>query len=151
MDIHLKRSIIEHFCWISILFILFFQSVLQNFSIISNVALLFFAIQQYPKMDNAKKRLTVITIIWLLFLAGYSVLQGNQVGLVIRFCLIIMFVISAYLWKIEHAFFLKALYRVSFLLVIGLIVLEAYMFSLSESEYMFLRDNFFIAKLKSNK
>ena len=141
----IKRNKLEHLCWILVLFILFFQSVLQNYSIISNVALLLIAIQQYPRMDYEKKRYLAMMLVWILFLIAYSMLLGNDVGLAVRFGLIVLFVISAYLWKIEYNVFVKTLFWISFMLVIGLICLEIYMFTLSESEYMFLRDQFFQA------
>lgn len=141
----INKNIIEHLCWILVLVILFFQSVLQNYSIISNVALLLIAIQQYPQMNLEKKRYLSMGIVWILFLIAYSILLGNEVGLAVRFGIIVLFVISAYLWKIDYIYFIKALFWISFTLAIGLIGLEFYMFSLSESEYMFLRNQFFQA------
>lgn len=140
-----KDGYVEHLCWLLILLILLFQSVLQKYSIISNAALLIVAVKQYQKMSIVKKRYLVLAIVWLLLLTGYSVLQGNQIGLATRFGMIILFVISAYLWRIDYIYFFKALFWISFMLVIGLIGLEAYMFTLSEPEYKFLRNNFFIA------
>ena len=96
-------------------------------------------------MNLEKKRYLSMGIVWILFLIAYSILLGNEVGLAVRFGIIVLFVISAYLWKIDYIYFIKALFWISFTLAIGLIGLEFYMFSLSESEYMFLRDQFFQA------
>ena len=145
MRIKINRETIEYTCWSLVLLILFFQSILQEFSIISNAALLIIAILQNQKMNKEKSEYLGLVIVWILFLIGYSILLDNRVDLVIRFGLIIFFVISAYLWKVDYFCFIKPLFWVSFFLVIGLIGLEIYMFSLSESEYMFLRDHFFLA------
>lgn len=138
------RIRIDNILWILILLILFFQCFLQKYSIISNVALLFIAIKQYPKMSKVKKGYIGLAIVWIILMIGYSVLHGNQVDLAARFGVIIFFILASYFWK-TNIVFLKALYYISFFLVIGLIGLEIYMFSLSESEYTFLRDHFFIA------
>ena len=145
MRILINRKSIEYTCWFAILLILFYQSVLQEYSIISNAALLVIAVLQFSRMGKEKMGILVCVTVWILFLIGYSVLLGNQISLAFRFGIILLLVIFSYLWKVDYVFFLKALFVSSFGLVIALFCLEGYMFTCSYDEYSMLRNNFFLA------
>ena len=145
MRILINRKSIEYTCWFAILFILFYQSVLQEYSIISNATLLVIAVLQLSRMGKEKMGILVCVTVWILFLIGYSVLLGNQISLAFRFGIILLLVLFSYLWKVDYVFFLKALFVSSFGLVIALFCLEGYMFTCSYDEYSMLRNNFFLA------
>ena len=139
----IKHKEIEVVLWTFILSILFFQSILQAYSLVSNIALFLIAISQFIRMNGSQKVFLCVIIFWLLSNVSYSVLCYNNISYSIRFGMIIFFVLSAYLWRTDYHLFFKSLFGVSLLLVISLICLEIYMFTLSESEYMILRDHFF--------
>lgn len=141
----IKNSYIDNVLWLVILIILFFQSLLKEFSVLSNIALLFILIRQIPKLSANGRRMLIWAMIWIGVLIGYSVMSGNQIPNAIRFGLIILFILSAYYWNTDCTFLIKALFYVSVALVLGLICLEIFMWTLSNEEYLALRNGYFLA------
>lgn len=76
----------------------------------------------------------------MILLVGYSLLQENNPLLATRSALILLLVLSAYTWKVNSRFFLKSLFYVSLSLVLGLVIIETYMFTVSEEEYSYIRN-----------
>lgn len=140
-----KNFFFDRFTWLVILSFLFFQSILHAYSILSNVALLCIAICQITCLDVKKRNLLFAISLWLIILFVYSLFMGNELSLAIRFSMIVFFILFSYLWKIDYHFYLRILFICSFLLVISLMALELYMFTLSNSEYLALRNGLFIA------
>ena len=141
----IKNQTIDKIAWITILIILFFQSLLKEFSALSNIALLFILIRQFPKLNVNGRRMHIWAMIWVGVLIGYSVMSGNQIPNAIRFGLIFLFILSAYFWNTDYTFLIKALFYVSAALVLGLICLEIFMWTLSTDEYLALRNGYFLA------
>lgn len=136
---------LENYAWFLMLIILFFQSILHGLSILSNLALIFISLAQVKKLNLQSIHILSWVLMWLLILLCYSIFIGNQLSLAVRFGVILFFILSSYLWKADCRFFLKILFWSSFILVVSLFFLEAFMFSLSVEEASLLRDNFFIA------
>lgn len=141
----IKNKHIDNFLWLTILIILFFQSLLKEFSVLSNIALLFILIRQFPKLSANGRRMLIWAMIWVGVLIGYSVMSGNQIPNAIRFGLIFLFILSAYFWNTDYRFLIKTLFYISAVLVLGLICLEIFMWTLSNEEYLALRNGYFLA------
>lgn len=131
---------LDRFLWFCVILILFGQSILQDYSIVSNIALLIISIRQTFKLKLKEQSYLVAFLIWIALLFFYSILRGNEISLAFRFCLVILFVLYSYLWKVDSQFFFKCITWISGILVLCLIGLEIFMFTLSFDEYQAFRD-----------
>ena len=136
----IKSSKVEKLEWFIVLVIYFYQFLLGEFSPLSNMMLVLLYIQQWTKQSQGLLKYNTVLLIVASSLLGYSIIQGNSVVYAVRFAIILILVMSSYSWKIDYNFYLKCLYVVSLIQVLGLIILEAYMFSTSYEEYAFIRN-----------
>lgn len=136
---------VEHLAWILVLVILFGQMLFSGFSILSNLALAYISIMQITRIEVSSKKYYAALIGGILLLMGYSVFLGNSVGNATRFALIIVFILSAYSWKVDSRVFLRTLFYVSSIVVLGLIGLEIFLFSISNAEYLAIRNEIVLA------
>lgn len=140
----IKIRYLENFAWLVVLVILFWQFLFSKFSIVSNLALGYIAVMNI--LRNKNKKFFIVIGIVLLFLISYSLIQGNELSFVIRFAIIIFLLLSSYEWlMVKPRFFLKCLFIISSILVLFLIGLEAYLFSVTEAEYSFIRNEVVLA------
>lgn len=130
---------IENLAWLIIIVILFGQTLFTKVSIISNLMLGYIAVMQITRINVAYRKYYAVLIGVILLLMGYSVIQGNSGGNAVRFALIIVFILSAYIWKVDTRFFLKSLLIISSVVILGLIGLEVFLFTLSDTEYSAFR------------
>lgn len=132
-------------CLIIIIFvILSWQFLLSQFSILSNIFLLILFFLMYNNGRNEQKKEMIISILIVSFLAGYSLIMQNEVSLIVRFALIIMFVLFAYMVNvncINSRMLLKGVFIISLVLCVSVVFFEfLLLFYLGESEKQMIRN-----------
>ena len=141
----IKKSIFENAAWLVVLLILMGQALLGDFSVLSNLAVVYIWVREYLKGSKKTKKTYSLYLCCILFLIAYSLVWGNSLPLAIRFGLILLFVLSSYSWRADSTFFLKSFIILNGVLVVGLIALELYLFGSSEAEYAFIRNEIVLA------
>ena len=107
--------------------ILSWQFLLSQFSLFSNVFLLLSFILIYNNGNYEQKR-NIIVILWIVFLfSSYSLIMQNAPSLIMRFALIVIFVLSAYSLNvncINSRMLLKGVFILSLISCLCVIIFE---------------------------
>lgn len=135
-----KIRYIENLAWLIVIIFLFGQALFTKISIISNLMLGYIAVMQMARTGSQYRKYYGALVGILFLLLAYSVYQGNAIGTSARFALIIFFILTAYGWKVDSHFFLKTIFIVSSILILCLICLEIFLFSISNAEYLAIRN-----------
>lgn len=126
----INKNTILNILFISVVFILTRQVPFVTFSIIGNIGL-FGLILFGIKLSRDEKSYSIIytcilILLWVLLLFIYSILYGNEVGLAMRFLIIIYFLILVHYVKLPKEFF-KIFFLFVILQSILLIIFEFYL------------------------
>lgn len=136
---------IEKFLILIVIVILFGQSILSSISALSNVALILLAIMQFRKVPADDKMFIFRFTTFVLLLVSYSMVLDNEIKYALRFAIILILLVSSYVWKVNSRYFLKILVIVSSILILALIAFEIYLFLYPEL-ISFIRNEIVIAR-----
>ena len=97
----LKKRNIDSVCWSIILLFLVWQTFLASYSLISNLALVCLYICNYGKLQIKERKIELLIVWGISFLVAYSFIMQNEVALIVRFALILFFVLGAYFIRLN--------------------------------------------------
>ncbi len=118
---------VKDVCWWAINIILVGTAVLIKFTILSNVALLALFILSWKIFTQKEKRMSIYFCIGLLLFSSYSIVNGNNISLIIRFALIVLFLGLAYFIKLSKKVICNALITTSLVYCCLLLAGEIYL------------------------
>ena len=136
----LKKRNIDSVCWSIILLFLVWQTFLASYSLISNLALVCLYICNYGKLQIKERKIELLIVWGISFLVAYSFIMQNEVALIVRFALILFFVLGAYFIRLNYKVCLKRLFLISFSLCLFLIIAEIFLILFGEEYAQVIRN-----------
>lgn len=136
----LKKRNIDSVCWSIILLFLVWQTFLASYSLISNLALVCLYIYNYGKLQIKERKIELLIVWGISFLVAYSFIMQNEVALIVRFALILFFVLGAYFIRLNYKVCLKRLFLISFSLCLFLIIAEIFLILFGEEYAQVIRN-----------
>lgn len=136
----LKKRNIDSACWSIILLFLVWQTFLASYSLISNLALVCLYICNYGKLQIKECKIELLIVWGISFLVAYSFIMQNEVALIVRFALILFFVLGAYFIRLNYKVCLKRLFLISFSLCLFLIIAEIFLILFGEEYAKVIRN-----------
>lgn len=136
----LKKRNIDSVCWSIILLFLVWQTFLASYSLISNLALVCLYMCNYEKLQIKERKIELLIVWGIFFLVAYSFIMQNEVALIVRFALILFFVLGAYFIRLNYKVCLKRLFLISFSLCLFLIIAEIFLILFGEEYAKVIRN-----------